>query len=72
MYSTAGASGPSLRRPRILASNFAGTLVAASAPGGTVSVPIDSIGIAWRTGANSSRRLPPTRCVGESAAASAG
>ena len=67
MYSTGGASVSSLSSRRTRASNCC-------APAGPVSVSlrIDSIGTAWRTGANSDAGTPPTRCVGESGVASDG
>ena len=61
MYSTGGASAASPRSRRTRASNFAAAPATVS-----VSVRIDSIGIACRTGAKSVRAAPPTRCVGES------
>jgi hypothetical protein len=58
-YSTSGStrSSPSSRRTR--ASKL-------SAPAGLVSVSvwIDSIGTAWRTGVSSGKTAPPTRSVG--------
>ena len=49
------------------ASNF-------SAPAAVVSVSvlIESIGTAWRTGSRPSRTAPITRCVGESGVTSSG
>jgi len=67
LYSTGGASAGSSSSRRTRASK-------ARAPSAVVSVSvrIDSIGSAWRTGVKPASTAPPMRCVGESGVRSSG